>query len=162
MYQIKLCWEAHKTWKQTIKITIEYVADPINYEYLFVYYAKFAWIPALGQSDWTNSRMYIWRLGPPPPCHCHTHATYQYCRLLLGDPPPCADIVCTCPLSSGFRPNFICFIHQIKYIVMAMLCDSCSGRPASGNPDLASVAWNRCNFNEIGRGKRKVTYRRRD
>ena len=25
--------------------------------------------------------------SPSPPCHCHTDATYQYCRLLLGDPP---------------------------------------------------------------------------
>ena len=25
---------------------------------------------------------------PLPPCHCHTHITYQYCGLLLGDPLP--------------------------------------------------------------------------
>ena len=25
---------------------------------------------------------------PPPPRHCHTHATYQYCHPLLGYPPP--------------------------------------------------------------------------
>ena len=29
----------------------------------------------------------IFRISDPP-CHCHTHATYQYSCLLLGQPPP--------------------------------------------------------------------------
>ena len=26
--------------------------------------------------------------GPPPPCHCSKHATYQYCIVTFWTPPP--------------------------------------------------------------------------
>ena len=53
-----------------------------------------------GRSHTTNF------FGPPPPCHCPTHATYWYYRLLFS--PFRADVICGCPLpkASSLAPSF--------------------------------------------------------
>ena len=50
-------------------------------------------------------------LYPLPPCHCPTHATYQYYCLLLSQPSlkPTADVICEWSLSLG--KNFSSRFH---------------------------------------------------
>ena len=50
-------------------------------------------------------------------CHCHTHATYQYTRLVLEY--PSVDIICTCPL----RDPWNCQITNFSTYSLAISSD---------------------------------------
>ena len=74
---------------------------------------------------------------PFPPCHRHSHATYQYCRLLLGDPPPSADIICTCPLTvvCGYGVNCLggkFVIVHVEHNAVMLRCLGCKTTTMSG------------------------------